>query len=330
MDIKNAKVVYIDDNKFNIALIKAFAEEFGINLITFLDAKEGLDYVLNNEVDLILLDYMMPGMNGLEFAKIVKEKKPFITIIMISAFDDYKVRAEAKKIGIDDFLPKPVDLEIFKKKIVERLEKMEKNFEDKSSSDKSSLRVSDGENIYSIFGKICVTKDKTYKNILNIANIAKIIALSIKDKEFADKIYKAAFFYDIGKNQIPTELLLKPSKLTKEEFELIKTHTILGYEMLNEKDEILQMASIMALNHHEKFNGSGYPKGLKEKEIPLCARIVAIADVFDALVSKKSYKEALSFKEATNIILKEKGKSFDPELVDIFYNNLEKIKLLYI
>ena len=326
MELKDAKVVYVDDNRFNIALIKAFADETGIDLVTFLDAKEALDYVLTNNVDMVLLDYMMPGMNGLEFAKILKSKKPFVSIIMISAFDDYKLRAQAKKTGIDDFLPKPVTLESFQKRVVEKLLNMQKNFEETKQEFNEEIK----EDIYEIFSKIFITKDKNYKNILNIATISKIIASKIKDKEFSEKIFKAALFYDIGKNKIPAEILLKPSKLTKEEFELVKTHTTLGYELLNEGDEILQIAAIMALNHHEKFDGSGYPRNLKGADIPLCARIVAVGDVFDALVSKKVYKESLSLNDAVDIILKEKGKSFDPEIVDVFYNQINEIRLLYL
>jgi len=326
MELKEAKVVYVDDNKFNIALIKAYAQQYGINLESFLDAREALDYVLKNDVDLVLLDYMMPEMNGLELARHIKAKKTFISMVMISAFDDYKLRTEAKKAGIDDFLPKPINLDGFKMRIIDKILQMEKKFVESSKEIKNIVEI---DNIYEIFAKMCVSKDKNFQNLLNIATISKIIASIVKDKEFADNIFQAAFFYDIGKNKIPTEILLKPAKLNEEEFELIKTHTTLGYEMLNEGDEILQLAAIIALNHHEKFNGDGYPKGLKEKEIPLCAKIVSIADVFDALLSKKTYKEAFSFNRAVNIILEEKGKSFDPLIVDIFYNNIDKIRLLY-
>jgi len=323
MELKNAKLVYVDDNRFNIALIKALAEEFGIDMITFLNPKEALDYVLTHKIDMVLLDYMMPEMNGIEFAKKLKEHKPFIPIIMISAFDDYKLRAEAKKVGIDDFLPKPVNIDNFKLRIVNKILQMEDKFEEESFEEEK-------DNIYEIFSKITLPRDKTYKNIFNIASIAKLIASKVKDKEFANKLFQATLFYDIGKNKIPAEILLKPSKLTKEEFDLIKTHTLLGYEMLNRGDEILQMAAIVALNHHEKFNGEGYPRNLKENDIPLCARIVAIADVFDALVTKKVYKDSISFNEAVEIIVKEKGKSFDPTLVDVFYNNINEIRLLYL
>jgi len=327
MELKEAKVIYVDDNKFNIALVKAYAEECGVNLISFLDSKEALNYVLSNDVDMVLLDYMMPELNGLEFAKTLKSKKPYVSIIMISAFDDYKLRAEAKKIGIDDFLPKPVTLDNFKMRIVNKILQMEKNFEEEKIMIAKSR---ESKSVYEMFSKISISKDKTFTNLQNIATISKIIASKVKDKNFADNIFKAALFYDIGKNNIPAEILLKPSKLTKEEFDLIKTHTTRGYEILNEGDEILQIAAIIALNHHERFDGKGYPRGLKEKDIPLCARIVAIADVFEALVSKKVYKEAISLNEAVDIILKEKGKSFDAELVDVFYENIEEIRLLYL
>ncbi len=328
MDLKDAKVIYVDDNRFNIALIKAFAEEFGINMVTFLDAKKGLDYVLENDVDLVLLDYMMPGINGIEFAKTLKEKKPFVSIIMISAFDDYQVRAQAKKVGIDNFLPKPVDLDNFKKRVVEKIKSMQKHFSGSEVIEKKVLNKN--STVYEIFAKMCLTKDKDYKNIINIANIAKIISSDIKGKEYANKIFQAALFYDIGKNRIPSEILLKPGKLTKEEFELMKTHTSLGYNMLNTEDEILQIAAIMALNHHEKFNAEGYLRGLKGENIPLCARIISIADVFDALVSKKIYKDKISLNEAVNIIMNEKGKSFDPKIVDVFSQHLDEIRLMYL
>ena len=324
MELKDAKVVYIDDNRFNIALIKAFAEEFGINLISFLNPKEGLDYVLKNDVDLILLDYMMPELNGIEFAKIVKAQKPDVPIIMITAFDDYKVRAAARKVGIDDFLPKPVNIESFEARIVEKIKKLEKK-----EKKETNIKLNDVD-LYVLFSKICVSKDKSYESLIRVATISKIIASKIKDDEFVNKIYKAALFYDIGKNKIPSEILLKPSKLSREEFELVKAHTTFGYEMLNEGDEILQIAAIIALNHHEKYDGSGYPRKLKKDEIPLCARIVAIADVFDALVTKKVYRDKYPLIDAINYILKEKGKSFDPKLVDIFYQNIEEIRLLYL
>ncbi len=330
MLLQDAKLVYVDDNRFNLALIKAFAQELKLNLKIFLDSKEALDYVLNNDVDLVLLDYMMPELNGIEFAKILKEKKPFVPIIMISAFDDYKLRAEARKVGIDDFLPKPVDLESFQNRVVNKIKQLDKNNVSlKTDKNKQSIKQ-DTKSIYEIFSKLGVSRDKTYQNIMNIAEIAKIIALELKTQEYANKVYKAALFYDIGKTQIPADILLKPSKLTKEEFDLVKTHTTLGYNMLNTEDEILQMAAIMALNHHEKFNAEGYPRGLKADNIPLCARIIAVADVFDALLNRKTYRDKMTLNDAVDLILKERGKSFDPEIVDIFYNNIDSIRLMYL
>ena len=330
MLLQDANLIYIDDNRFNLALIKAFAQELKLNLKIFLDSKEALDYVLNNDVDLVLLDYMMPELNGIEFAKILKKQKPFISIIMISAFDEYKLRAQAREVGIDDFLPKPVDLESFQSRVVNKIRQLDKT-ETSVKIDETKQVIEKGtKNIYGIFARLSVSKDKTYQNLMNIANITKIIALELKDEEYADKIYQAALFYDIGKNQIPADILLKPSTLSKVEFELIKSHTTLGYEMLNVEDEIMQMAAIMALNHHEKFNGKGYLRGLEGEDIPLCARIVSVADVFDALSTRKTYREKLSLNDAVDFILKEKNKSFDPEIVDIFYNQIDKIRLMYV
>ena len=330
MLLQDANLIYIDDNRFNLALIKAFAQELKLNLKIFLDSKEALDYVLNNDVDLVLLDYMMPELNGIEFAKILKKQKPFISIIMISAFDEYKLRAQAREVGIDDFLPKPVDLESFQSRVVNKIRQLDKT-ETSVKIDETKQVIEKGtKNIYGIFARLSVSKDKTYQNLMNIANITKIIALELKDEEYADKIHQAALFYDIGKNQIPADILLKPSTLSKVEFELIKSHTTLGYEMLNVEDEIMQMAAIMALNHHEKFNGKGYLRGLEGEDIPLCARIVSVADVFDALSTRKTYREKLSLNDAVDFILKEKNKSFDPEIVDIFYNQIDKIRLMYV
>ena len=330
MLLQDANLIYIDDNRFNLALIKAFAQELKLNLKIFLDSKEALDYVLNNDVDLVLLDYMMPELNGIEFAKILKKQKPFISIIMISAFDEYKLRAQAREVGIDDFLPKPVDLESFQSRVVNKIRQLDKT-ETSVKIDETKQVIEKGtKNIYGIFARLSVSKDKTYQNVMNIANITKIIALELKDEEYANKIHQAALFYDIGKNQIPADILLKPSTLSKVEFELIKSHTTLGYEMLNVEDEIMQMAAIMALNHHEKFNGKGYLRGLEGEDIPLCARIVSVADVFDALSTRKTYREKLSLNDAVDFILKEKNKSFDPEIVDIFYNQIDKIRLMYV
>ena len=328
MNIQDAHIVYIDDNKFNLALIKAFADELKLNLKIFLEPKEALKYVLNNDVDLILVDYMMPELNGIEFARKVKEKKPFIPIIMISAFDDYKLRAQAREAGIDDFLPKPVSLDSFQNRIINKLKNLEKHKvetvniqEEKSTTDK---------NLYEVFSKVCYPQDKEYKNVLNIAKIAKMIALELKDEEYANKIYSAAFFYDIGKNKIPLEILLKPSTLSEAEFELVKSHTTLGYDILNVEDEIMQVSAIMALNHHEKFNGKGYLRGLEGENIPLCARIISLVDVFDALLTKKTYRDKFSLNEAVNFIISEKNKSFDPNIVDIFINKIDKIRLKYL
>jgi putative two-component system response regulator len=146
------------------------------------------------------------------------------------------------------------------------------------------------------------------------------------NKDFIKKITLASPLHDIGKIGIPDSILLKPGKLTPEEFEIMKTHTLIGAKILNSsKQELIQFAKEIALYHHEKYNGKGYPFNLKGEEIPLSARIVAIADVFDALTSKRPYKEPYTISDTIDIIKKDSKEHFDPEIVNIFLKNIKDI-----
>jgi len=165
----------------------------------------------------------------------------------------------------------------------------------------------------------------TGNHIVRMASYCAIIAEKhgLSETE-VEKIRIAAPMHDVGKIGIPDSILLKPGKLTSEEFEVIKNHTLIGEKILGgSRSEILQLGTEIALTHHEKWNGKGYPKGLAGAEIPLAGRIAAIADVFDALTSKRPYKGAFTVEDARDIIKKERGEHFDPELADIFLNNID-------
>lgn len=169
--------------------------------------------------------------------------------------------------------------------------------------------------------------ETTYNHLVRMANYSYVIAKEMGfDEEWCEKLRLAAPMHDIGKLGIKDQILLKPAKLTDEEFEEMKKHTVYGFEILKDSDiDVLNMASKIALCHHEKYDGSGYPNGLKEEEIPIEARIVAVADVFDALTSERPYKKAFPVEQAVEIIEKGSGKHFDPKVVEAFKRAIDKI-----
>ncbi len=169
--------------------------------------------------------------------------------------------------------------------------------------------------------------DDTGQHIKRMAFYSYTIAQALNlDNKFTEMILKASPMHDVGKIAIPDEILLKPGKLTKEEFEIIKTHTLSGYKILENSDiELLKLSAEIALTHHEKFNGKGYPNELKGNKIPLSGRICAVADVFDALTSKRPYKDPWPVEKALNLLKEERGNHFDPDCIDAFFNVLNKI-----
>jgi len=183
-----------------------------------------------------------------------------------------------------------------------------------------------------VLGKTAEYKDpETASHVTRVAHNSKLLAHQYGlDEDTAETIFYAAPFHDIGKVGIADDILLKPGKLTDSEFETMKTHSTIGGSILeNVKSKYLKMGASIALYHHEKYNGTGYPEGLQAQQIPIEARIVAIADVFDALVSKRPYKKAWSFEEALTLLKEQSAKHFDPILVEIFTQNIDQIQVIY-
>jgi response regulator RpfG family c-di-GMP phosphodiesterase len=179
-----------------------------------------------------------------------------------------------------------------------------------------------------VMGEVGETRSKeTGYHVKRVAEYSKILALNFgMNEEEAELIKTASPMHDIGKVAIPDAILKKPGKLTVEEFEIMKTHTTIGYSLLkNSKRKILNAASIIALQHHEKWNGMGYPHGLKGEDIHIYGRITAIADVFDALGSDRVYKKAWELDRILNLFREERGSHFDPKLVDVFFSSLDEL-----
>jgi putative two-component system response regulator len=334
-------VISVDDNTINLLLIEALAKELGIEVKSFLGAKEALKYMQAHKYDIILTDYMMPEMHGIEFIKEIRAINPDIPIVMITAIsDDNLLKLEALEAGATEFLNKPLSPTEFQARLMNliKLRKAQLMLQDKALFLEEEVRkavklVEDREHeaLY-VLGRASEYKDlETAQHINRVASYSLLIVKAMGGNEYEQKLIKySAPLHDVGKIGIPDHILTKPGIYTADEFEIMKRHPLIGYEMLKEgKSPYLKSGAEIALTHHEKYNGTGYPYGLKGENIPLHGRILAIADVFDALTSNRPYKEAWPFEKAIDLLMREKGEHFDPKLVDIFVANVEKVREIY-
>ena len=341
MNFKSMKIVSVDDNQNNLFLIEAICSDMGLTVKSFDDSLNALVYCLQNEVDMILVDFMMPNLNGLQFIEEFRKNKKHIPIIMITAVgDDENVHKKAFDLGANDFLNKPVNAVIFQARILNLLTNHQNRIllEDRAKLlqqevEKATKSLVDREHeTLQILGKTAEYKDpETASHVARVAKYSKLLAreYGLSQKE-QDIIFYAAPFHDLGKVGIEDKILLKPGKLDEDEFKIMKTHAQIGYEILKDsKSEYLQAGAVIALTHHEKWDGSGYPNALTSENIHIFGRIVSIADVFDALTSFRPYKKAWSFEEALKYLDDKSGKDFDPKMVEIFKNKIDEVKEIY-
>ena len=337
MNIENMKIISIDDNKTNLLIIESYAKTLSLQIDSFLEPKEALLVTTNVEYDLVIVDYMMPEMNGLEFIQEFRKNNPEIPIIMLTAVgDDMQLQIKALEYGANDFLSKPINSPAFKARIINmlKLRKSQLLLKDKAmllqeEVDKAIFRLIESEHeTLQILGKTAEYKDpETNAHTQRVSHYCKLLAKAYGlDENLQDIIFYASPFHDIGKIGIPDRILLKPGKLDADEYEIMKRHSQIGYEILKgSKSKYLKAGGVIAYNHHEKYDGTGYPNGLKGQSIPIFGRITAIADVFDALTSNRPYKKAWSIDDALELLSSEKEKHFDPVLVDLFIKNKEQI-----
>lgn len=339
--LNNVNIVIVDDEMVNTMLFEELIKQGGYkNYKTFTEPKKALEFVKEHGCDALIVDYNMPEMNGIELLKSVKELYPDVVSIMVTANNDKEMMVEALKSGVTEFLQKPISPLTFKLRLKNILEvcsalKITKDFNKilgmKVDDATAALKKSEYEAL-EVLSRAAEYKDpETGSHIARVSHYSKLIAekkgLSKREQEI---IYYAAPLHDLGKIGIEDNILLKPAKLTFEEFETMKNHSTIGANILSKRENIfLQAGEVIARGHHEKYNGKGYPAGIIEQEIPIYARIVAIADVFDALTSVRPYKKAWSFEDALNLLIEEKGEHFDPELVDLFVDSIDEVKAIY-
>jgi two-component system response regulator RpfG len=334
------KVVIVDDQSTGRMILKKIIQQIAddIKVIDFADPKKALQWLSNNQANLIVTDYKMPGLNGIEFIKEVRKTTAGenIPLMMITVVSEKEVRYEALDAGVTAFLTRPIDqiecrtscrnlLKLHQQHVI--IQDRANWLAEQVSIATKQILQREQETILSL-AKAGEYRDKeTGNHVIRMAKYSREIAeeLGLSDQECAD-IEHAAQMHDIGKIGIPDNVLLKPGKFEKDEWEIMKTHTTIGYKILSgSQSKYMQMGAIIALNHHERFDGHGYPNQLKGSEIPLIARIVSVADVYDALVFARPYKAAWTIDDAVNFLTENSGTQFDPQCVAAFSKRLLKI-----
>ena len=333
------KAVAVDDSKTILSVIKMYLAKLDIEVVGFLDPFDAIKYVKKNKVDFFFVDYMMPQMNGIE---VINEIKPYFDsyIIMITSVGDSKIKLDALRAGVTEFVNKPILEAEFIATITNlgRMRMQQLALDDERillqwevSRQIANIKKQESETL-DVLAHVAEYRDEnTFLHITRVAEYSKILAkyYGFNEKE-QEVIYRAAPLHDIGKIGVRDDVLLKQDNLSDEEFELMKQHTVIGYNILKDSSSpILKAGANIALSHHEKWDGTGYPYALMGKKIPLHGRIVAVADVFDALTMERPYKKPWSLAEALTFILDQSEKIFDPEIVDIFLNNSEEIFEFY-
>ncbi|MFO1385182.1 MAG: response regulator [Chitinivorax sp.] len=332
-------VVIVDDNEINVTLLRHLVKAIeDTKAITFTDSAAGLQYCLDNDPDLVVIDYMMPPPDGMAFIQAFRAHpgRKNTPLLMITANQDTEVRHRALTLGASDFLTKPVDKNEFRARATNMLllRKSQKQLADRAAwlaeevaKATNEVLVRERETIIRLSKAAEYRDPETGAHILQMANYSQIIARNLGHSE-ADQtlLLDAAPMHDIGKVGTPDHILLKPGRLDPEEMEIMRQHASIGYDILKgSPSPLLQKAAVIALTHHEKFDGTGYPNNLKGQDIPIDGRIVAVADVFDALTSERPYKKAWPVDEAVKFMHDNSGSHFDPDCIEAFFRNWDEI-----
>ena len=341
---QRANIVIVDDDATNLKVAeKALGEKYKVILL-----KSGmmlLKYLENHAPDLILLDIKMPDMDGYETLSRLKadEKTSGIPVIFLTSKNDTASEVQGLKLGAVDFIIKPFENEIIMSRVQIHLKLHAYETRLEKLVDEKTAMIEHLQDTMSVsFAELVESRDGTTGgHVKNTTRYMKIFVNFMKEKgyykdfltdECVVELFRSAPLHDIGKIGITDDVLRKNSSLDPEEFEYMKSHSTIGGKTFDKiiketgKTSFLETARNMALYHHEKWDGTGYPEHLKGEQIPLCARMLAIVDVYDALTSRRSYKEPFSHEKAMEIIIEGKGKAFDPQLIDIFLECEDRIK----
>lgn len=340
--IRQSRILIVDDNPANIALLEVILQEDEFeNFVGITDPRKVQTLCEDWEFDLILLDIRMPYLDGFEVMEILRTQMAddYLPVIILTAHTDAKTRQRALALGAKDFIGKPFEpwevmyrirnmLEM--RYFYQRQRRRTDELEDLVRERTEKIRFTQLEIVQRLGLAAEYRDNETGNHVRRMSRACQLLADAAGcDPALCDNLLYAAPMHDIGKIGIADHILLKPGKLTPEEFKLMQEHTVIGVNILaSGESELLQLAATLALTHHEKWDGSGYPHGLAGTAIPLVGRIAAICDVYDALTSARPYKRGWSEAEAVTFISQQAGTHFDPDLVPIFLRLMPNIRAL--
>jgi len=358
-------VLVVDDNEMNRDMLIRRLQPLGYQVTVAKDGGEAMDVLQQQAFDLVLLDIMMPIKDGFEVLQEIKthDDLRMIPVIMITALDDTSSAARCIQLGAEDYLTKPFDPILLRARVSscmerKRLSDQERHYRSQIEQYNDELQDRVQQQVQQItsaqlgaifaMSKLAESRDpETGEHLERMREYCKVLSIhlgkapkyqSIIDDAYIENIYAASPLHDIGKVGIADSVLLKPGQLTSEEWMIMKTHPIIGAATLREVDRqhpgnsLIRMGIDIAESHHERWDGTGYPYGLQGTEIPLVARILALGDVYDALTSKRCYKEAFDHHKSRAILQENSGSHFDPEVVDAFLateNEFQRIREFY-
>ena len=336
------QVAVVDDTLLNLTLIGKLVDRTpNARAHNFERPTPALEWCLANAPDLIIVDYMMPEMNGLEFIRRIRahRDRDDLPILMVTASHERDVRYAALDCGASDFLTKPIDAREFEARVRNMLKLREAHLASRQRTEiladevrKATAAILDREReTIARLSRAAEFRDpETGAHIQRMSQYSALIARQLGHaRDFVDALMMAAPMHDVGKLGIPDNILLKPGRLTTEEFAVMKQHPQIGYDILKDSSSsILRLGASIALTHHEKFDGGGYPHGLAGQDIPIEGRIVAVADVFDALTSARPYKPAWPLSRAIALLREGRGSHFDGDCVDALLQAWDEVQAI--
>lgn len=337
---KDIRILIVDDVSENIQVAMNILKEESYTFSFATDGQEALNLISSQAFDLILLDIMMPKVNGFDVCRAIKEMEhaKSIPVIFLTAKSDADSINEGFEVGGVDYIIKPfhanellarvrthIELALSREAIKKRADEIEVKARLQAKRLAGEIEAGQVEMIYILMEVMESTSDETGQHIRRVAEMCRLLGRYVTSlsEEDVNTLFLASPMHDIGKITVPEETLHKPGKLTAEEMTVMRTHAEKGYDLLkNSKRRLSTAAAIIAHEHHEKWDGTGYPRGLKGDEIHIYGRIVALADVFDALTHKRQYKSAWTIDDAVDYIQQHSGSHFDPALVNILVEHL--------